>query len=187
MAERKYRPGQRDAEAFRALPERAQEIWFQYCDIANNNRKFFDMSFISNFGLDYSRCQSPIEIIFNFTFDLVAYAKGYEGLWLAPQYEVRKESKHYYLDFAFFADSIDGMFNITHPEFKLAIECDGHEFHERTKEQVANDNNREYDLKMMGFDVLRFSGSQIYNKPFVCAAKTLKYIIEKIGEDNGDI
>lgn len=184
MNKSKYREGQRDAEAFRKLPERAQEIWFYYCDLAIKNKQLDDMCFIHVMGLDYSKCQSPIEVIFNFAFDLVAYSEGYAGFWLEPQYEVRSrdESKSYYLDFAFLADEIDGMLDIKNPHFKLAIECDGHEFHEKTKEQVTHDNEREYDLKMQGFDVLRFSGSQIYNKPFRCAAQTLDFIIQKLGE-----
>lgn len=56
------------------------------------------------------------------------------------------------------------------------IECDGHEFHEKTKEQVIYDNEREYKLKSAGYDVLHFSGSEIYNNPYECAEKTLNYI-----------
>lgn len=184
MDKKKYREGQRDAEAFRKLPERAQEVWFQYCDFSIKNKKLFNMSFIYVMGLDYSKCKSPIEVIFNFAFDLVAYAEGYAGVWLQPQYEVhsRSEDKAYYVDFAFLAEEVDEMIYIKNPSFKLAIECDGHEFHEKTKEQVSHDNEREYDLKMQGYDVLRFSGSQIYNKPLRCAAQTLEYITQKIGE-----
>lgn len=187
MAEQKrYRPGQADAEAFRSLPDRAQEVWFHYCDLAIKNKKLDDLIFIYICGLDYSECMSPIEIIFNFAFDLVAYSEDYMGFFLNPQYEVRSRngSKAYYLDFAFIASEVEGMVSIDNPSFKLAIECDGHDFHEKTKEQVAHDNEREYDLKMQGFDVLRFSGSQIYNHPFRCASQTLDYIIKKIGEVN---
>ena len=185
MAEKKkYRPGQADAETFRALPERAQELWFQYCEMAFIHDRYIDLTFISSIGIDYSRCNSPIEIIFNFAYDLVVFSEGYIGLVLEPQYEIKTGDKKYYLDFAFIADEVEGMISVKNPNYKLAIECDGHDFHERTKEQVAHDNEREYDLKMQGFDVLRFSGSQIYNHPFRCAAQTLEYILKKIGESN---
>ena len=182
MERKKYRPGQRTAESFRNLPERAQEIWFQYCDVSLRYKKFESLAFLQLCPWDYSDCKSPIEIIFNFAYDLIIFSEGAMGFWLQPQYEVQYKSKHYYLDFAFITEDIDEMIDIKHPEFKLAIECDGHDFHERTKEQVTKDNEREYDLKMSGFDVLRFSGSQIYNKPFRCAAQAYEYIMKKIGD-----
>ena len=42
---------------------------------------------------------------------------------------------------------------------------------------------REYDLKMAGYEVLRFSGSQIYNEPFKCAEDTYNYIMKIIKEE----
>ena len=182
MEDKNYRKGEYEAVCFRALPERAQEIWFHYCNLAIANKRLEDLMFIYICGLDYSKCKSPIEMLFNFAFDLVKFSEGYMGYDLFPQHEIRCKTKTYYADFAFFANEIDGMMEIKNPDFKLVIECDGHEFHEKTKEQVTRDNEREYDLKMEGFDVLRFSGSQIYKKPFLCAAQALEYIIKKIGE-----
>ena len=184
MNEKKKRPGQTDAEIFRSLPERAQEIWFQYCERCVSNGNIYALTFSVVKGFDYSFCNSPIEIIFNLAYDLIIHFGDAEGYYLEPQYEVvsRDESKHFYVDFAFIADDVDDLTTIKNPDFKLAIECDGHEFHEKSKKQVEYDNEREYELKMLGFDVLRFSGSQIYNKPFRCAAQTLEYIHKKVGE-----
>ena len=36
---------------------------------------------------------------------------------------------------------------------KILIECDGYEFHQKTKKQVENDNKREYDIKMLGYNI----------------------------------
>lgn len=186
MKIKKRRAGEMDAKSFRNLPERAQEIWFEYCNESISRNELFNLTFIHVYGIDYSECKSPIEVIFNFAFDLLKFDMAYIGFVLIPQYKVRINSKTYYLDFAFFAEDVEGMVDVVNPNFKLAIECDGHDFHEKTKEQVENDNEREYDLKMCGFDVLRFSGSQIYNKPFQCALQTLAYISKKIGEsENG--
>lgn len=183
MAEhKKYRKGEWEAKCFRSLPERAQEIWFHFCDSAIKHKRLEDLMFIYICGLDYSECKSPIEVVFNFAFDLVKFSEGYIGFDLSPQYEIQCKTKTYYADFAFLTSDIEEIIEIQNPDFKLVIECDGHEFHEKTKEQVAKDNEREYDLKMQGYDVLRFSGSQIYNKPFICAAQTIEYIKKKIGE-----
>ncbi len=51
----------------------------------------------------------------------------------------------------------------------VAIECDGHEFHEKTKEQAARDKSRDRDLVASGYTVLRFTGSEIWADPIACA------------------
>lgn len=51
------------------------------------------------------------------------------------------------------------------PELRLAIEVDGHDFHERTKEQAAADKQRDRALAMAGYRVIRFTGSEIYADP----------------------
>lgn len=92
--------------------------------------------------------------------------------------------KKYCIDFEFNANDY-----LTHPDFedkiknkdyKLAIECDGYEFHQKTKEQVQKDNEREFALKMAGYDVIRFSGTQIYKEPLKCAINTYNYILKHI-------
>ena len=45
---------------------------------------------------------------------------------------------------------------------RVAIELDGHEFHEKTKEQVAADKARERVLVKNGWRVIRFSGSDVH-------------------------
>lgn len=180
------RKGQADAECFRALPERAQEVWWYFCKVIFDNRMFEKMIFCQVKGFDYSFCNSPIEVIFNLAFDLICFAQDWVYLSLEPQYEVlsRDGSNKYFVDFAFVAENSE-ILSLQNSDYKLAIECDGHEFHEKTKEQVVRDNEREYELKLQGFDVLRFSGSQIYNSPFRCALQTIQYIREKIGDQDG--
>lgn len=53
------------------------------------------------------------------------------------------------------------------PEW-LVIECDGHEFHERTKQQAAYDRQRDREMLSMGVFVIRFTGSEIHNYPSKC-------------------
>jgi len=48
---------------------------------------------------------------------------------------------------------------------KFAIELDGHDFHERTKEQARRDKSRDRALTMAGWKVLRFTGSEVYANP----------------------
>lgn len=54
---------------------------------------------------------------------------------------------------------------------RLVIECDGHDFHERTKEQAAKDRSRDRELSALGFDVFRFTGSELWRDPWGCASQ----------------
>lgn len=49
---------------------------------------------------------------------------------------------------------------------KYIIECDGHDFHEKTKEQAKYDKQRERFFVSNGYKVLRYSGSEIFNDFF---------------------
>jgi len=60
--------------------------------------------------------------------------------------------------------------------FKIVVECDGHDFHEKTKEQAQRDKARDRALSRMGWTVLRFTGSEIYRDPFACAAQVQAHI-----------
>ncbi|MBV9851812.1 MAG: DUF559 domain-containing protein [Armatimonadetes bacterium] len=66
---------------------------------------------------------------------------------------------------------------IAHPELathekhrkQLIVECDGHEFHEKTRAQVARDKQRDRYLQKLGYKVFRFSGSEINQDAISCA------------------
>lgn len=51
------------------------------------------------------------------------------------------------------------------PAHVLCIECDGHNYHERTKEQAAHDRKRDREMTTAGIEVMRFTGSELYNTP----------------------
>ena len=56
------------------------------------------------------------------------------------------------------------------------IECDGHDFHERTKHQARHDKSRDRWMTANGIKVLRFTGSEIFADSSACAAETLKAV-----------
>jgi very-short-patch-repair endonuclease len=57
------------------------------------------------------------------------------------------------------------------PPIVIAIECDGHEWHERTKQQASSDRARDRHLLQAGILTLRFTGSDIFNRAAECAAE----------------
>ena len=123
---------------------------------------------------------SPIEQIFITAFDLYIKLLNKDYILLFAQRPIEIGDKKYIADFCFETDEYVNRFDTNK---KIIIECDGHDFHQKTKEQVKHDNEREYDLKMAGYEVIRFSGSQIYNEPFKCAEDTYNYIMKIIKEE----
>lgn len=79
-------------------------------------------------------------------------------IFIAPQFEFGS----YRIDIAMFAQDFSGN------EIRLAIECDGHNFH-RTKKQMRHDRKRERALQLKGWNVMRFTGSEIYEDAAACA------------------
>lgn len=55
----------------------------------------------------------------------------------------------------------------------LLIECDGHDFHEKTKDQAKRDKKRNRDLQSAGFEVHHFAGSEIWADPIACAREAI--------------
>lgn len=58
---------------------------------------------------------------------------------------------------------------------KLVVECDGHDYHERTKEQAARDRSRDRALTAAGYDVFRFTGSELWRDPWACADQVIEW------------
>lgn len=55
----------------------------------------------------------------------------------------------------------------------VAIECDGHNFHEKTKEQAAHDKTRDNYFQCQNISVLRYSGKTIWASPVSAARDAL--------------
>jgi very-short-patch-repair endonuclease len=61
----------------------------------------------------------------------------------------------------------------------LAVEVDGHQWHEATQHQVQNDKSRDRKLTAAGWQVLRFTGSEVYRAPAACVREVREPIIRK--------
>ena len=59
---------------------------------------------------------------------------------------------------------------------RFIIECDGHDFHEKTKQQAARDKARDRYLTANGWHVLRFTGSEIHADALECAREVLSAV-----------
>lgn len=63
---------------------------------------------------------------------------------------------------------------------RVIVECDGHEFHERTKEQAKRDRSRDRVMTAAGHTVLRFTGSEIYADPKACAEQVAQIVTQRV-------
>lgn len=156
-------------DIFENLPTKAKLLIMQHNDF----------NILEDIELYISYLKSPIEIIFYTAFEIYKKENN-KFVLLEPQVEININEKKYYADFEVEYDELIN--NHLKKDFKLIIECDGYEFHQKTKKQVEYDNKREYELKMNNYQILRFSGSEIYNDPFECVERIFKYI-EELGYD----
>ena len=67
-------------------------------------------------------------------------------------------------------------FAIMYQGHHVIVEADGHDFHERTKEQAQRDRQRDRDMQLMGWRVLRFTGSEIHRDAVGCARQVEEFL-----------
>lgn len=139
------------------------------------------------------RCESPIEVgllkgfialhLLNRQFQI----DGWRQSILVTDYEARIFIQHqvdeYRVDFAV---HLTGASNGKQRSAWIAVECDGHQFHERTKEQAKRDKSRDRCLATKGFRMLRFTGSEIYESSFACAVDVHLLVQSIINEWEGE-
>jgi very-short-patch-repair endonuclease len=124
------------------------------------------MSRLVETGLD-----SPLEAVFDmWWFVMVAADRVGRDVDSMPQHPVEVCGNRYRLDFMLQPSDermrrlYDAGLNWT----KVAVELDGHEFHERTKEQVERRNMRDRHLQADGWLILHYSGSELVRDPVAC-------------------
>lgn len=91
---------------------------------------------------------------------------------VTPQVEIAAFGKKYRADFL--------IGNAEVPDLRLVVEVDGHDFHERTKEQAARDRSRDRAMLAEGLHVMRFTGSEIWNRPGECAREVRRFVEERL-------
>ena len=126
------------------------------------------------FGRALDRCESFIERQFlvallfteQFTFDVprdVGIAEDADGVILGQQIPVNG----WHIDFAMRKRGWDG---------RIAIELDGHRFHNLTPEMVKKERVRERDIVMAGFRIIRFTSNEVMNDP-LSVARQARHIV----------
>lgn len=152
------------------------------------------LTFLDQFSMDADRCESHVELLFYFACHMktIGFARSIEPLpyinniacfvsdlkqrqqsneypffiCMSPQVKIGR----YRVDFLFGAGLWDNTTKL------VVVECDGHDFHERTKEQARADKSRDRFMKRLGIQVFRFTGSEVWRDANYCLHEVLSYM-----------
>lgn len=157
----------------------SKELFYENVEMC---RSYGDWAACQLFDALNERCQSPIEttLLAALLPDLLlheevrAFSFELNRFQLLPQHEVGP----YRLDFAVLYNrnvtrSTRGQIFDMPGTVRIAVECDGHDFHEKTKEQAARDKARDRYFTINGWHVLRFAGSEIHADANGCSRQVL--------------
>lgn len=116
-----------------------------------------------------NKCESPIEKLFTLAvlqekidgnFRTVGHVIGDRYL-IIQSFTCQKPIGKYRADFVINFRKHDRVVSV-------AVECDGHDYHEKTKEQAKRDKAKDRFLQQQGYLVARFTGSEIYEDANDC-------------------
>ena len=170
----------------------AKKLDNQLLDLSSEFISFQNRRFTAFVTESLKKMQSPIEKqLFVSLFaksleipDVISFSAGFDELqFLSDPYSdsvgfhitvhSQVESGKYIVDFLLECNRAD-------KTTEVVIECDGHDFHEKTKDQAAHDKKRDRFLIEQGHKVLHFTGSEIYNNSDKCANQAIMLLINEI-------
>lgn len=120
-------------------------------------RNVFDylIDALDNVSNDAPVFHSPIEKFFWHAW------QSDHGFLIPIEYQYEVEGGKYRFDFAI-------------PDRKVAIELDGYEWHS-SREQFTKDRQRQREIEMLGWRVVRFSGREVVKNPSACYDQAITY------------
>jgi very-short-patch-repair endonuclease len=133
---------------------------------------------LTEINLAVDGVKSPIEQIFYASFMALGSAltgdiktwqpsKNDEfSVFLNSQVQIGK----FRVDFIVTFVTMEGEFN------QVVIELDGHDFHDKNKEQRAYEKSRDRYLTAQGFPILHYTGSEICKDPFKAVVEALAIV-----------
>lgn len=136
------------------------DLFLQICDevVANVAIESFR---IDNYSFIYdNKINSPIEVMFLAGFYTAIKVAFLEDIGIISQFQIDK----YKVDFK--------VFNIKTNKTVL-VECDGHDFHDKTKEQRAYEKSRDRFLQKNNYKVFHYTGSEINKNCFFVVSEVL--------------
>lgn len=118
--------------------------------------------------------ESPIEVLFLMAFGVHKVTN--HRLAIQPQRQVGK----YRVDVA--------ICEVGDWDGRLHIELDGHQFHERTKEQAERDRSRDRWFALQGMRLIRFTGREVWRDPEKCVTEAVEsYFADRARRSGGEV
>jgi hypothetical protein len=152
--------------------------------------QYVSATYIDHMQRRYSRTslESPLEVIFAIMWNAMEMCGDIhsDSVSFTGQHEIVTSSgRRYRLDFLLHpGEPLHGRAKSAGvPIPRIGVELDGHDFHERTKEQVAYRNQRDRDLQADGWTVLHFSGSELNRDPWKCVNEAFSHAYRAFGWD----
>lgn len=162
---------------FDALPSKVKMfIWEESKDLFDAYLEYgvfrFSLAVASEVTL-IEKCESPIEQLMILAIDR-HFLRNIHFINWQSQAQINANGKEYRVDIllTYTLDRIEEHHSCKY----LVVECDGHNFHEKTKQQAQKDKERDRNLQIAGYPVLRFTGSEIWKNPMKCAEEIETFI-----------
>jgi len=112
-----------------------------------------------------SLCESPIEKLFLIEFEYQVKAEPYEEYyWIMPQYKINNYRVDFMIYYHYFSKWMTkkNEYPEQNKSKSLIVELDSYLWHGSNPEQFANEKKRERELQKEGWNIMRFSGREIY-------------------------
>lgn len=113
-----------------------------------------------HFSLTHKKINSPIEEIFLAGFYVAKQVSLLNEVEIKSQFQIGK----YKVDFKIYN---------TKNNRTILVECDGHDFHDKTKEQRAYEKSRDRFLQKNNYKVFHYTGSEINKNCFFVVSEVL--------------
>lgn len=108
---------------------------------------------------------------------------GYEDNNSALLIELQKPVGKYRADFVLTWSGTDCHdTTIIDASASLCVEADGHDFHQKTKQQAAHDKKRDRFFTQQGLTVVRFTGSEIHKSAIRCASEARRLLCVRFSQ-----
>jgi very-short-patch-repair endonuclease len=126
-------------------------------------------------GLLGRSCESPIEVLFLAAM-IPHVLRSYYRIY--PQAQVQEKRVDFLITF------LEGEGDY---ERRIVVECDGHDYHERTAEQAEHDKSRDRNITAQGIPVFRFTGRELHRDPDACAEEVVAFTQNHLGHRPEDV
>lgn len=164
-----FKDTEAEIEQFRHLLNRWREFWewFLANKPANSATEYLDQEMAGG-KMDGDERKHYDRFIFRYGY--IPLDDSYH-MTLQPRFpNIKIEGKEIRPDMYFWIP--------TRPEIKIIVECDGFAYHS-DKNKFKSDRQRDRALKSQGYDVLRFSGSEIFGDPINVPHELATYLWDR--------